>query len=109
MATVYVGIVTYNSLDDLPGCFAALAKQSYADIQVTVLDNASADESVAWVREQAPQCKIIVNRENVGFGRAHNQIVQACALKPGDFYLTLNPDAALMPEYIGGLVKVLTE
>ena len=109
MATVYVGIVTYNSREDLPGCFAALAKQTYADVQVMVLDNASADESVAWVREHAPQCKLIVNRENVGFGRAHNQIVQVNNLQPGDFYLTLNPDAALLPDYISQLVQVMTE
>jgi GT2 family glycosyltransferase len=109
MATVYVGIVTYNSQEDLPGCFAALAKQTYADVQMTILDNASADQSVAWVRENAPQCGLIINRENAGFGRAHNQIVQACALQPGDFYLTLNPDAALMPEYIEQLVQVMTE
>src|SRR3982750_3012005 len=101
MATVYVGIVSYNSLYDLAGCFDALAKQSYADVNVTVLDNASADESVAWVREHAPECRLIINQENVGFGRAHNQIVKACELQAGDFYMTLNPDATLMPDYIG--------
>ncbi|MBA3869863.1 MAG: glycosyltransferase family 2 protein [Anaerolineae bacterium] len=109
MATVYVGIVSYNSLNDLTGCFDALAKQSYADVKVTVLDNASVDESVAWVREHAPDCSLIINRENVGFGRAHNQIVKASGLQSGDFYMTLNPDATLMPEYIGQLVKAMTE
>jgi GT2 family glycosyltransferase len=109
MATVYVGIVTYNSLNDLPGCFAALAKQTYSAIKVTVLDNASTDGSIACVGEHAPECKLIINRENVGFGRAHNQIMRESGLKTGDFYLTLNPDATLMPDFIGQLVKVMTE
>ena len=109
MGTVHIGIVTYNSLDDLAGCFAALTKQDYPDIKVNVLDNASADGSVDWVREHAPECQLIINRDNVGFGRAHNQIVRECALRPGDFYMTLNPDAALIPEYVGQLVKVMTE
>lgn len=109
MGRVYIGIVTYNSAEDLPACFAALAEQTYADVQIVVLDNASADESVAWVRQNAPDTKLILNHENVGFGRAHNQIVAACHLQIGDFYLTLNPDATLMPDYISELVRVMNE
>ncbi|MCA0456206.1 MAG: glycosyltransferase family 2 protein [Chloroflexi bacterium] len=109
MGRVYVGIVTYNSAEDLPACFAALAAQTYADVQVVVLDNASVDASVVWVRENAPKTRLILNRENVGFGRAHNQIVTACQLNAGDFYLTLNPDATLMPDYISELVRVMNE
>ncbi len=109
MATVYVGVVTYNSLDDLAGCRAALAAQTYPSIKVIALDNASADESVDWVRQHAPDWQLIVNPQNVGFGRAHNQIVKACALQAGDFYMTLNPDAALQPDYIEQLVTTMTE
>ncbi len=109
MVTVYVGVVTYNSLDDLAACFAALTAQTYPSIKVVALDNASRDETVRWISEHAPKWQLIVNEQNVGFGRAHNQIVMACALKPGDFYMTLNPDAALMPDYIEQLVMTMTE
>ncbi len=109
MARVYVGIVTYNSAADLPACFAALKQQTYADVQVVVLDNASADESVDWMWQNAPDMKLIINQENVGFGRAHNQLVAACDLQAGEFYLTLNPDATLMPDYIRELVRVMGE
>jgi len=109
MATVYVGVVTYNSLDDLAGCYEALIAQTYPYIKVVALDNASADESVSWVREHAPDWHLILNPQNVGFGQAHNQIVKACALQADDFYMTLNPDAALQPDYIEQLVKTMTE
>ncbi len=109
MATVYVGVVTYNSFDDLQGCYEALSAQTYPYIKVVALDNASSDESVSWIRQNAPDWHLILNRQNVGFGRAHNQIVKACALQAGDFYMTLNPDAALQPDYIEQLVKTMTE
>ncbi len=106
---VYVGVVTYNSLGDLAGCRTALDSQTYPSIKVVALDNASGDESVNWVRQHAPNWKIILNERNVGFGRAHNQIVKACGLQAGDFYMTLNPDAALQPDYIEQLVATMTE
>jgi len=109
MATVYVGVVTYNSLGDLPGCFAALISQTYPYIKVVALDNASSDGTVNWVRQHAPDWQLILNEQNVGFGRAHNQIVKACSLQTGDFYMTLNPDAALQPDYIKQLVTTMTE
>jgi GT2 family glycosyltransferase len=109
MAAVYVGVVTYNSLGDLPGCFAALNAQTYPYIKVVVLDNASTDESADWVRQHASNWRLILNEQNVGFGRAHNQILKACALQAGDFYMTLNPDAALQPDYVKQLVMTMTE
>lgn len=103
--TVYVGIVTYNSVHDLPGCFASLRAQTYPTVRITVLDNQSTDESVPWVRSHAPDAAILESGENLGFGRGHNAILRALKLHDGDFYLPLNPDAQLEPDYIARLVE----
>lgn len=109
VAAVYVGIVTYNSAADLPACFAALARQTYPDIRISVLDNASTDETVAWVRQHAPDSTLFTNSENVGFGRAHNQIIAQCKPGAGDFYMPLNPDVKLSDDYIERVVAALGE
>ncbi len=101
---VQVGIVTYNSRDDLPGCFAALARQTYPQIAVTVWDNASSDGSADWAAAHAPDADVIHSAENVGYGRGHNAIA---ARQPDAYYLALNPDARLEPEYIAALVHAL--
>jgi GT2 family glycosyltransferase len=103
MVRVTVGIVTYNSLHDLPACLAALHAQTYPAITITVVDNASSDETVAWVKAHYPDVWVIENAENVGFGRAHNQAMAGVA----DYYLALNPDAELEPDYIARLVEAL--
>ncbi len=105
--TVYVGIVAYNSLEDLPACFAALAAQVYPAIRIIVLDNASTDGSADWVESHAPQARLIRNSENLGFGRGHNQIIQRCQPGPDDFYMPLNPDVKLTPHYIAALEETL--
>jgi len=107
--TVYVGIVTYNSAADLPVCFAALNVQTYPDIQITVLDNASSDGSAAWAAANAPHARLIESALNVGYGRGHNRILSTLTLHPGDFYLTLNPDVQLAPNYISALVNALAD
>lgn len=100
---VYIGIVAYNSRHDLPACFAALGQQTYENYSVWVIDNASMDDSAQWVAENS-KSRLIVNTTNVGYGRAHNQIIRLCALQPDEFYMTLNPDVILSPDYIALVV-----
>jgi GT2 family glycosyltransferase len=103
MGRVYVGIVSYNSLDDLPACVQSLQAQIYPDFQIMILDNASHDDSAKWVR--AAGLHLIANSENVGFARAHNLILRQCSLGSDDFYMPLNPDVVLHPGYIAALVR----
>jgi len=59
-------------------------------LKVAVVDNASQDGSAAFVRDAFPQCELILNETNVGFGRANNQ---ALPLVEGRYVLLLNSDA----------------
>lgn len=104
--TVYAGLVTYNSRDDLPGCLAGLRAQT-VPVTVIALDNASSDGSADWLRANAPEVRLITSDENLGYGRGHNAIIRSAALQPGDYYLALNPDAALAPDYVARLVETL--
>lgn len=108
MGTVHVGIVTYNSADDLPDCMARLRAQTYTPYRIVIVDNASTDHTVRWLQDHAPDVPLIQNTDNVGFGRAHNQIVRYCAPGPDEFYLALNPDVRLEPDYIAELVDAIT-
>lgn len=86
-----VVIVTYNSVDDIDRCLAALALHA-PDWKVVVVDNRSIDATVEHVK-QHPGVLLIENQSNLGFAAAVNQGVQAI---PGaDPILLLNPDARL--------------
>lgn len=105
---IYVGIVTYNSAADLQDCLAALYTQTFPEVTIIAYDNASSDESVAWLRTYAPTVRLIEGGENLGYGRAHNRLILSAGLKPGDAYLALNPDAILTPGYLQALWDGLT-
>ncbi|MEA2344367.1 MAG: hypothetical protein QOF63_2536 [Thermoanaerobaculia bacterium] len=101
---VSVVIVTWNSAPFLRRCLAALAAQTYRQVELIHVDNASSDDSVAIVRECAT-AQHIINDTNRGFSAAVNQAVRVAN---GEFVLLLNPDAYLEPDYISSLVAALT-
>ena len=100
-----IGIVVYNSLEDLPRCFVGIRQQTYPYIRVTALDNASDDESVVWLHQNAPEAQVITSPQNLGFGRGHNALMKE--RRTGEYYLALNPDVLLLPNYVASLVAAL--
>ena len=90
-------LVSYNTQALLPRCLddldAALAPIGNA--RTIIVDNASADASVALLQSQYPQVELIRSATNVGFGRANN-----LALPRVDtpYLLLLNTDAFVPPD-----------
>ena len=64
-------------------------------IEVIVVDNASSDGTIDYLRESFPSINFIPNKTNVGFGRANNQAIQ---IARGKYILFLNPDTILPEE-----------
>jgi GT2 family glycosyltransferase len=67
-----------------------------------VVDNASADDSVAAAQAQFPDVHVIANEQNVGFAAANNQAMAASA---GRYVLLLNSDTVARPGSIERLVR----
>ncbi|MEL6270172.1 MAG: glycosyltransferase family 2 protein [Chloroflexota bacterium] len=102
MPRTAVNIVTYNSAATIGPCLDALLEQ-HADFAVTVIDNASTDDTVTIVRGYEP-VTLHCNTENVGYAVAHNQGI---AMTDSEFVLTLNPDVLLKPGFIAAMVTAL--
>lgn len=64
-------------------------------LEIHVVDNSvSCDQATVLGKSLDQRVKLILNRENTGFGRACNQVVQRT---DSDYVLLLNPDAKLLP------------
>ena len=90
-------IVSYNVRHFLDLCLHSVFRAAGSlggGVEVIVVDNASADDSVAWVREHFPEVKMIANTGNTGFSKGNNQGVE---MATGEYILILNPDT-VMPE-----------
>jgi GT2 family glycosyltransferase len=94
-------IVTWNSARFLDACFAALDRQSYPDLEVIVIDNASSDATRDILRSREASWKVTYNDANVGFAAGQNQAIHQAR---GEWLLCLNPDVSLAPDFISRLV-----
>lgn len=94
-------IITYNSAQCLPALLESLAHTHYPGYEIIVVDNASADSSVQLVARHAPQARLLLNHENLGFGRACNQ---GAAAAQGDFFVFMNPDVQFTPAWLDALL-----
>ena len=84
-----VVIPNWNGRRFLAACLKSLQKQTYSDIEIVVVDNASDDGSQTLISEGFPQVQLITLPENRGFTGACNIGMQFAS---GDIIALLNND-----------------
>lgn len=101
------GLLTFNGEADAPDCVAALLAQTEPAIDVRWIDNASTDATVEKVLDRHPEFVAPDRMEsNIGFCGGHNR---AFAASIAPYYLALNQDAILSPDYIARLCDRMDE
>ena len=98
-------VVTYKGQRWYDRCFSSL-RQSTIPVQTIVVDNASNDGTVEYIKKNYPEIHLIESKENLGFGRGNN-IAMRYALDHGcDYVFLLNQDAWIEPEALERLVDI---
>ncbi len=100
--TVAVTIVTYNAEHDIKPCLDSLYAQTRQPDEIIIVDNASADHTIAIIEEGFPSVSLIKNTGNEGFGRAHNKAIHAAK---SSWVLVLNQDAVLEADMLEKLMS----
>ena len=70
---VSIIIPHWNNTDILSDCLESITLTSYLDLETIVVDNASTDDSVEWVRSNYPRVKLIENDKNYGYAGGYNK------------------------------------
>jgi len=102
--TASIIIPNYNGLRFLPTCLGALRGQSYpAELtEVILVDDASTDDSVAFVREHYAEVKVVQLARNSGLAAGCNAGAAAAC---GDLLVMLNNDTEVEPGWLAALVE----
>ncbi len=102
MSTVVSIIIpNWNGRHHLDTCLSSLREQSYADYEVILVDNASADDSVSFIRENFPEIRIVALNENRGFTGACNA---GYAEARGEYIVLLNNDTEVDEGWLEAIV-----
>ncbi|HWI84514.1 glycosyltransferase [Ramlibacter sp.] len=101
---VSIVIVNYNGRHHLEKCLPSVFETRKVNFEVIVIDNGSSDDSVAWMREQWPQVRVIAESRNLGFGLAN--LVGARNAK-SNYLALLNSDTVVTPDWLEQLLRPL--
>lgn len=106
---VSVIIPTLNRGKEVLECIDSVLVSDYSDLEVVVIDNASADgtlEALGKKFSSLQKVKIIKNEKNLGAAGGRNRGV---TYADGDYLLFLDSDNVIDPKMVGVLVKFLDE
>jgi GT2 family glycosyltransferase len=103
--SVSIIILNYNGKKYLDACFASIAQLSYPNdrYEVIMVDNASGDGSVAYVKENYPWIRVISLKKNYGFTVGNNVGVK---LSCSEYVVLLNNDVTVSKDWLYELVRI---
>lgn len=97
-------ILSYNKRELTSSCLTSIYKHlPEKEYEVIVVDNASSDDSVEYIRKHFPKVKLIENTKNSGFAGGCN--IGARHAK-GDYLLFLNNDAEIQSDPLPKMIEV---
>lgn len=104
---VTIGIASYNNAAFIIETLNSVKKQSYANIELIIVDDCSTDESAGlikdWINNNQVQCTFISNEKNKGLTAVCNQLLN---VSNGKYITWLGSDDILMPDKTTDQVEV---
>ena len=85
-------VLTYNQLEDTKVCLQSIEKYTETPYELLLVDNASTDGTVEYLRafaEVRAHVKLVLNNENHGFSKGNNI---GMAVARGAYYVLLKND-----------------
>ena len=100
---VAVAILNYNGKKLLQQFLPSVLKHSQ-NAAVYVIDNASTDDSLAFLEKEYPGVKVIVHRENYGFAQGYNAGIKQIG---ADYFVLLNSDVEVTGNWIEPVIDLM--
>src|SRR3989344_3492895 len=94
-------IPNWNGQELLKDCLVSLAKQTYKNFEIILVDNNSTDNSIGFTEKNFPQVSIVKLKKNFGFAKAINTGVKKSNAK---YVIFLNNDTEVDKNWFKNLV-----
>ncbi|MDN5350843.1 MAG: hypothetical protein PWQ54_2239, partial [Bacteroidales bacterium] len=104
MPEIAVVILNYNGKAYLERYLPVLLQHSRGIAGVIVADNASRDNSVAFLKEYYPEVRVIKNPRNEGFSTGYNLALKQIE---ADYYVLLNSDIEVTANWILPVIDLM--
>jgi GT2 family glycosyltransferase len=109
MRKVSAIVVNWNAREDTRECLASLVRSSHRELETILIDNASADGSVDYLKSLFPATVFVSNATNEGFARASNAGMRLALDRGADYVFLFNNDAVADERAVERLVAAMEE
>ncbi len=96
--------VNYNQTKVTRDLLVSLRKITYPSIEIIVVDNGSADDSITVLKEEFPEIKLIISKRNTGFAGGNNIGIKQGT---GEYFLLINNDVEVTPGFLEPLIDTI--
>jgi GT2 family glycosyltransferase len=104
LPTVAVVILNWNGKNFLEKFLPSVLASTYKNMQIIVADNASTDDSIAFLQQYFPTVQIIVNQTNEGFAKGYNTALKKVT---ADYFILLNSDVEVTANWIEPVIELM--
>ena len=104
MEKVAIVILNWNGQKMLEQYLPSVIQNSKDEATVYVADNASTDQSMAMLRAQFPEVKLIQLEKNWGFAEGYNKALKQIE---AEYYLLLNSDIEVTPHWLTPMIAYM--
>jgi hypothetical protein len=105
---VGVTILNFNDSESTLGCLASLARSSFPNLRVLVVDNGSSPEERRRLESRMAgrfDARVLWLDDNLGYARANNIAITSLFEQGCDYVLLLNDDTVVAPGAVSALVR----
>lgn len=101
---VTIIIPNYNGKHFMKPCLDSLKNQTLPDFKILVVDNASTDDSLPYMKEHYPDIEVISLNKNYGFSRAVNEGIRHSHTP---YVILLNNDTTVDSHYVEEMLRAI--
>lgn len=103
---VAIVVLNWNGLKDTGECIESLLRLDYPNCRIVLVDNASTDDSVTFLRNRYPTLNLIVNANNLGYSEGNNVGIRYALSQGADYVWLLNNDTVVDSFALNALLEV---
>ena len=104
MDKLAIVILNWNGAEMLKKYLPSVLQYSKDEAVVYVADNASTDNSIALLKEEFPEVKLILLEKNWGFAEGYNKALEQVE---AEYYLLLNSDIEVTPGWLTPMLSFM--
>ncbi|BCZ47099.1 glycosyl transferase [Clostridium gelidum] len=109
MPIIYIIVINYNGYKDTIECVESLKKINYKNYKIIIVDNASTNNSIMYIKQSLKDCFIIELKENLGFASGNNAGIEYAIKNGGEYVLLLNNDTIVESNFLENMIESFSD